>query len=533
MITKNHTPPPILCKGKCLRTRLNTRGAITLQTVIITAVLALGTAGVGIIVYNTTGEKTENLASTNSLVEKFTATEKAIVDARVAGTNIEDPAVPPSSDSTGPDNDPDLTDEIRAIRYKQISGLIIHSCAIRGTNKEVWCWGSNANNKLGNTGSIDGSPVKVPNLSNILSVAVGGQFSCALLNNGAVKCWGRNNAGQLGNSLPSTTSINPLTVDGIEGTTTANSENPKQIAISIAAGGDHACAILQDETAKCWGFNNFGQLGNAQASRISLPTQVWDSANGEALGNIVSIAAGSIHTCAAISDGTVRCWGFNDEGQLGNGTTDNSFIPVPATGLGPPGNNLAVSVSAGQFHTCATLRDGKARCWGRNTGRQIGTISNIATPNRNNNNTRETTPTRVYEDFVLPNSNELTSVNSISPGENHTCSIRTINQISQVSCWGDNSHGQLGIGTARDSNARYTNEESSTRKIAATVLYNDNTNIEVIPLDNIKGVSSGKEHSCAVRGDDDEVWCWGSNTDSQLGLGTTQTQYTLATQLTF
>ena len=538
--------------------RLNTRGAITLQTVIITAVLALAAAGVGIIVYNTIGGKTENLAATNNLLEEFNSDEKVIVDVLAAGASSHEEAVVALR---SPDDDPTLTDDIRAIRYKQISGRFSHSCAIRGTDKEVWCWGDDSDGRLGGESPM-GLPVKVPGLSNILSVAVGEKFSCALLNNGAVKCWGFNNIGQLGNGTTDTSRI-PVTVDGITGASFRR--NPNQIAISITAGLTHTCAILEDTTAKCWGANRNGQLGDGTTNRSLTPVQVLESAGSTTpLRNIVSIAAGHNHTCAVIMGGTAKCWGKNRLGQLGTGPRENtreSFIPVPVADLGGTGNILAVSISSGNFHTCAVVTDNKARCWGLDQDGQIG--SNYIGTSNPFSRFRELSPlyqgyvypeipTKVWEDYSPSNSPiELDNVNSISPGENHTCSLRMINQVGQVWCWGGALHGQLGIdiittgydgipsssGTPPSTQIR--NSAGETDPITRAVLYDDDNddNTNEVALDNIKGVSSGQHHSCALS-NDDRVWCWGSNANSRLGLPTVGTSninnlYKVATELPF
>ena len=515
--------------------RLNTRGAVTLQTVIITAVLALAAAGIGIIIYNTIGGKTENLATTSNLVKKFTATEKAVVDV-LAELGISDFVT------------------ARALRSPffistaQISGHFSHSCAIRGPDKEVWCWGGNNKGRLGDgTKATRHTLVQIPGLSNIQSVAVGERFSCALLKNGAVKCLGGNDDGQLGNENRDPSSI-PLTVTGITGTDPNTvPRNPSQIAISITAGYTHACAILEDNTAKCWGDNRDGQLGNENTGLISrIPVQVLES-GGTPLRDIVSIAAGWHHTCAAISDGTVKCWGRNEDGQLGDENrdkTEDALYPISATGLGTR-DVLAVSVSAGWHHTCATLENGTARCWGKDEDRQIGTTTGIDMLRSAGSGRPDVrTPTKVYQDFVSPTGTELTSIDSISPGDDHTCSLRTVNQVKQVWCWGNNESGQLGIGNFKSGDARYMEERSSSMKIAAPVLgdLDDDPSTNNVALDNIKAVSSGQWHSCAVRGDDDEVWCWGYNsvfisssllTDFRLGVGADQTQYNIATKLTF
>ena len=534
MNAKNHTslPHTNTYEKQMPKKKLNTRGAVTIQTVIITAVLALAGAGVGIIDYNTIGGKTENLATTNNLLEEFNS---AVV------TALRSP-------------DADLTDAIRRIRYEQISGFRTHSCAIRGSLKEVWCWGENLNGKLGGTGSINGSPVKVPGLSNILSVVAGTQFSCALLNNGAVKCWGSNFNGELGTgrTTPSSSST-PVQVLGITGTDPNTvPRNPNQIATSIAAGDKHVCAILEDKTARCWGRNDFGQLGDENTNlgfnnnaKSSTPVRVLDSAGSTtSLANIVSIAAGHVHTCAVIMGGTVKCWGRNLDGQLGDGSTTDSNIPKDTSPLGS--GVQAVSVSAGFSHTCAVVTDNKAKCWGKE---QDGQIGNIELHNSSNSESFGDgrvfkdlnpikTPVQVYLRNVASNRIELNMVASISPGDNHTCSLRMINNQGQVWCWGGALYGQLGINMLGPISSAYSTtqilNDNTAGPIATAVFKNSGGTV----LNNIKAVSSGGEHSCALS-NDDKVWCWGRNASFRLGLptvgdiGTISDRYIVATEVPF
>ena len=180
-------------------------------------------------------------------------------------------------------------------------------------------------------------------------IGSGDLYSCSLLSDGTVKCWGLNGFGQLGDGT-SNSSFVPVLVTGISN------------AISIAAGYSHTCAVLSDGTVKCWGWNGYGQLGDGTGSyQSNVPVLVTG------ISNAISIAAGNGHTCAVLSDGTVKCWGWNGSGQLGDGTSNSSNVPVLVTGI-----SNAISIAAGNGHTCAVLSDGTVKCWGWNFYGQLG-----------------------------------------------------------------------------------------------------------------------------------------------------------------
>ncbi|MCW1969492.1 MAG: hypothetical protein KIH69_015375, partial [Anaerolineae bacterium] len=180
-----------------------------------------------------------------------------------------------------------------------------HSCAVT-TAGGVKCWGGNGAGQLGlgSTSVLSSAvPVDVPGLSGgVRAIAAGLTHTCAVMNSGAAKCWGSNDAGQLGNNS-TTAAAAPVDVAGLNSGVSA-----------IAAGWDHTCAVLANGGAKCWGANDFGKLGNGVFAASPTPVDV------AGLGSSVkALTLGNGHTCALVADG-VKCWGWNQQGQLGSGS---------------------------------------------------------------------------------------------------------------------------------------------------------------------------------------------------------------------
>jgi hypothetical protein len=138
----------------------------------------------------------------------------------------------------------------------------------------------------------------------------------------------------------------------------------------IATGAYHTCALISDGTVTCWGFGADGQLGTGNTNNSNTPVAV----TGGALANetVTQIATGGSHTCALISDGTVTCWGYGGDGQLGTGNTNSSDVPVAVTG-GALANETVTQIATGSTHTCALISDGTVTCWGNGGDGQLGT----------------------------------------------------------------------------------------------------------------------------------------------------------------
>jgi alpha-tubulin suppressor-like RCC1 family protein/uncharacterized surface anchored protein len=227
-----------------------------------------------------------------------------------------------------------------------------HSCALTATGGVV-CWGTNGFGQLGDGTQVTRfTPMEVSGLtSGVAAVTAGFVHTCALTADGGVKCWGHNLQGQLGDG----TDTYRMTPTGVSTLTSG--------VAAVAAGGFHTCALTTGGGVLCWGDNNWGQLGDAPPIDRWTPTPVGGLAS-----NVTAIAAGGYHTCALTTGGAVKCWGLNNYGQLGDATTTDRAVPTTVSGL----ESGVAAVTAGAYHTCAVMASGAARCWGYNGNGRLG-----------------------------------------------------------------------------------------------------------------------------------------------------------------
>ncbi len=330
-----------------------------------------------------------------------------------------------------------------------------HVCAV--VNGGAQCWGENDDGEIGNNDIRDVSaPTPVIGLSSgVTAVASGEYHSCALVS-GGVKCWGYNSDGELGNGSTAESDV-PVAVQGLSSG-----------VIAISAGNYHTCALLGTGSIKCWGWNPNGGLGDGttNATNAGAPTTV------ASITNATAISAGGYHSCALVNGG-VKCWGYNADGELADGNIADSHVPVDVWTL----TSGVAAIDAGQFHTCALLNSGAVRCWGWNNDGMLGDNTQNAT-----NSGSPATPVGL-----------TSGVTAIGAGGNHSCAIVG----GAMSCWGDNVYGALGNGT----------RTTAFKPVASAI------------TSGALSVSAGMLYTCAIvqGANGDNVKCVGDNFEGQIG----------------
>jgi alpha-tubulin suppressor-like RCC1 family protein len=281
-----------------------------------------------------------------------------------------------------------------------------------------------------------------------VDTSVGYSHSCAVLSDGSVQCWGEDLIS------PSAELISkPVVVQGL----------PPIDAISV--GATFVCAKAADGRGYCWGHGTNGELGSGTQGDSAVPVPIVGF--GDAL-KIVKLVAGHSSACAITNAGTLMCWGYNEQGFLGDGTFTNRFVPTQIPGL-----SNVVDIAANGAETCVVLQNGTAKCWGYNMFAQLG------------DGTRD--------DSIVPvEVSDATNARQIATSGVHGC---LLSNSGSVWCWGYNGLGALGVGNNFD-------------RMTAT---------RVVALPEIESVSAGSEHTCALS-KSGSVFCWGNNRFGQLGV---------------
>jgi len=316
-----------------------------------------------------------------------------------------------------------------------ISSSQAFTCALLDSSG-VKCWGRNGEGQIGDgTGTQRNAAVNVSGLtSGVIAIGTGEKHTCAVLDTGAVKCWGWGGNGRLGIGTASGSYSTPTDVTGLAAR-----------AIAVAGGELHNCILLITGQVECSGQGFYGQLGFSTTSDFDTPQLI------SSISSAIAIAAGRTHSCAVLSTGAVQCWGAGANGQIGDGGGTQRNTPQTVSGI-----TNAVAISAGAFHTCALLSTGYVRCWGLNTNGQLG----IGSSGGQANTSLEVSG--------------ITNAVAISAGTSHTCALLS---TGAVQCWGLNADGQLGDGT-------------TTQRLIPTAISGLTSGV--------RAIGTGLDHSCAV-----------------------------------
>jgi alpha-tubulin suppressor-like RCC1 family protein len=340
-----------------------------------------------------------------------------------------------------------------------------HSCGISGG--AAWCWGLNDHGQLGDASTTDrNSPVKVGTTQTFTTLAAGGHHTCGLTAAGAAYCWGWDEYGQLGDSAKGLTADknSPVAVRGGHTFT------------AITAGLHFTCALDNTGKAWCWGYNGDGEAGTGDTTHnVVVPAAVT---GGNTYGKI---ASGGAHTCALDNTNVAWCWGYNGNGELGEGVSvpkcDTTPVAAACRSFVPIQVNTTVTftaISSGNYHTCALSGAGASWCWGWNAEGEVGNgIAHYVT-----------VPTATVGNLTFA---------SINAGGMHTCGITP---DGHAYCWGWNAYGGLGTGTQNDSRVPAAIQQTGWAQIAG-----------------------GGGHSCGTDAASHKAFCWGENANGEVGDG--------------
>ncbi len=314
------------------------------------------------------------------------------------------------------------------------------------------------------------------------SITTGNTFSCALLEDGAVRCWGFNLQGQLGQSNTENLGDDETPAEGGDAPLGAS-------VVQISANGGHVCAVVDKGALRCWGNAEEGQLGYGNVDHVGDDEPPSIAGNVDVGAMVTQVAAGGHHTCALLTTGAIRCWGQGSFGALGYGNTDSiGDDETPVSGGDVLVGGTVTQVTAGTEHSCALLATGNVRCWGS------GSFGRLGYGNVNAVGDDETAGT-------AGDVNVGATVEQIVAGGAHTCVIL---DGGAVRCWGRNTSGELGY--------------------ASTLAVGDNEtpasagNVDVGGP--VSQLALGMNHTCAVL-EGGALRCWGRNLEGQLGYGNT------------
>jgi cysteine-rich repeat protein len=380
----------------------------------------------------------------------------------------------------------------------QLAAGWTHSCALLKTG-QVRCWGGNDHGQLGLATKMNLATRKPFQLGPIelggaaVFLAAGYRHTCALMTDGSVQCWGSNMRGQLG--LGHTNDVG----DDEPPLPAASRVPLGKPAKEIAAGGDTTCALLDDDTVRCWGRNDFGQLGLGHTQDVGdgeIPSA--SAADVPIGGRPIALAVAQDHACALLDVNQVRCWGRNDLGQLGLGHTRNigdDELPSTSGTVSYLDNGPLVAITAGGFHTCvreeSSVLGSISRCWGYNGDGSLCVGYTEAKPTARGNE--------------WPYMYWFSPIVRLAAGAEHMCVLLN-NETFR--CCGGNEVAQLGLSNIASLG---DNEPPDT---GPPVDFGAGATRPAFPV----LFATGALHNCALL-DTGSVRCWGMNADGQVGLG--------------
>lgn len=328
------------------------------------------------------------------------------------------------------------------LKVNTVSNSQLKSCYINSLSQLI-CWGNTVGDGTTNNLYI---PTMIDKQTVYKNIYAGDWAVCGITNSDALKCWGSNNSGQVGDGT-TTDKLSPANIDS--GTTYS------KVILGI---GDHNCGITNSGKLKCWGRNNYGQLGDGTTTNKLVPTLIDSSTN------YIDVDVGSTSTCGITSAGVLKCWGDNSGGILGDGTYTNRLNPVIIDG-----GVTYQSVSSSMFSRCGITTSGIIKCWGANSQGQVGDGTYI-----NRNSPTVVDAGTAYNYIVIKNQN--------------ACGVTS---TSVLKCWGANGKGQLGTLSVSNSNTPLTILSGTTFKTAD--IYNWTV--------------------CAISSND-KLYCWGDGMNS-------------------
>ena len=446
--------------------------------------------------------------------------------------------------STSPsDDDEEEEGQNQPLRVVQISAGHNHTCVLVSDGR-VKCWGGDddddneggrdtsalghgngkeniGDGKTWNEGKGQPEPTEQNEMGDNLqavdlgsgvkakAISAGGFHTCALLTDAKVKCWGGGYAGKLGQGNTNTLGDEPGEMgDNLKTIDLGSGRTAKD----IIAGYSHTCALLDNDAVKCWGYGAYSRLGQGNTDDLGdNEGEMGNNLNPIALGSDVKakvISAGNIHTCALLTDATVKCWGGGQRGRLGHNSEKTLGDRKNKMGDNLPIVNFgaelrAVAIAAGAEHTCVLLDGGTMKCWGHGDSGQLGQGNTERLGDGKDAALEESNKDEMGDNLKAINLGSNVKVKSFAIGNRHTCALLT---DGMVKCWGANSRGQLGQGHTDNLGDNEGEMGNNLKPIAL------GKNIKAT------AVTAGYKHTCALL-DNHKVKCWGNGAGGPLGQG--------------